>query len=365
MIKTIPYFVSMKHFRFLILGLLAFSTIFLSSCHDKLNLNADYKDISIAYALLNPKDSIHYFKIYRGYLTEENAYEAALDWNNIYYPVDSIEVRLEEYSEYGVKIREAVLDTTSMVERESGLFAHPRQLLYYSNWVLREENTYRLVIKHVNSGKEVYAETPIVGNFSFRYPMQTWNMNQEKVSTIKFYAAPNAAAYDLYLHFYYIEVDKNTGAIAHKVMTKKLNTEFIKTTTTGEVSYTGFIPKTFYKMISQSLQPDDNIERYIDAINNIPYNCIRLQLWAAGKTYLTYYNVSNPGSSIVQNRLEYTNFVSDDNDAYGILSSRNTCFRDLQFSSLEHNEDTLVKGAATGHLGFGYYRNSPLFPTEK
>lgn len=348
---------------FLILS--AFVMVMMTSCNDKLNLMADYKDISFAYAILNQKDSIHYFKIYKGYLTEENAYEAALDWENIYYPVDSIEVRLEERNEQGVLQRTAILDTTSRVARQSGYFAYPKQLLYYSTWKLDDENTYRLVIKHVNSGKEVYAETPIVGNFSVKNPQQTWNMNSDKASTIKFYAASNAAAYDLYLYFYYVEVNNNTGEVAHKVVSKKLNADFVRSTTSNEVSYIGFVPKTFYTILAQNIQPNDNVTRYIDAIDGIPYNCIQLQLWAAGKTYLDYYNVSHPSSSIVQNRLEYTNFVSDDNDAYGILTSRNTCYRNLQFNPTEHNEDTLVQGAITKDLGFDYYRNSPFFPTKK
>lgn len=353
------------HLKPVLLGLFATAVVLLNSCDNTLDLSADYKDISFTYAILNPKDSIHYFKIYKGFLTDENAYEAALDWNNIYYPVDSIEVRLEEYSEHGTKLRTAVLDTTTQVPKQSGYFAHPKQMLYYSTWNLSSENTYRLVIKHVNSGKEVYAQTPIVGNFSVKYPMQTWNMNLEKPATIKFYSADNAAAYDLYLSFYYIEVNKHTGAIEHKVITKKLNSDFIHATSTDEVSYTGFTPKTLYTIIAQNIEPNDAVDRYIDAVNGIAYNCIQLRLWAAGKDLLTYHNVSNPSTSIVQNRLEYTNFVSDDKDAYGILTSRNTTYRNLQFNSLEHNEDTLVKGATTRHLGFDYYRNSPLFPMEK
>jgi len=353
----------MKENRLLIL-VLALLLGVMTSCNDKVHLAADYKDISITYAILNQKDSIHYFKIYKGYLTEENAYEAALDWDNIYYPVDSIEVRLEERSEQGTLLRTAILDTTTSVPRQSGYFAYPKQLLYYSTWELNDENTYRLVIKHVNNGKEVYAETPVVGNFSVKYPMQTWNMNQDKATTIKFYAAPHAVAYDVYLHFYYVEVNNATGAVAHKVITKKLNADFVRSTTSGEVSYVGFVPNYFYKILAQNLEPNDKVTRYIDAINGIPYNCIQLQLWAAGKAYLDYYKVSHPNTSIVQNRLEYTNFVSEDNDAYGIVTSRNTCYRNLQFSPMDHNEDTLVKGSVTKNLGFDYYRNSPLFPTK-
>ena len=189
-------------------------------------------------------------------------------------------------------------------------------------------------------------------------------MNSDIENSIKFFAASNAAVYDVYLHFYYVEVDKNTGAVAHKVITKKLNADFIRSTTTNEVSY-GFVPKNFYTIIAQNLQPNDKVTRYIDAIDGVPYNCIQLQVWAAGKTYLDYYNVAHPSSSIVQNRLEYTNFVSEDKDAYGILTSRNTCYRNLQFSPMDHNEDTLVQGAVTRNLGFDYYRNSPLFPSKK
>ena len=354
----------MKENRLLIF-VLALLVGVMTSCDDKVHLAADYKDISVTYALLNKNDSIHYFKIYKGFLTEDNAVEAAFDWNNIYYPVDSIEVRLEEYSEGGTRLRTAVLDTTTRVQKQDGVFASPKQLLYYSTWKLDQDNTYRLVIKHLDTGEEVYATTPIVGDFSVRNPQQTWNMNLEKPSTIKFYAAEHAAAYDLYFYFYYVEINKHTGKIEHKVLKKKLNADFIRSTTTGEVSFVGFVPKSFYTFIAQNLEPNEDVDRYIDAIDGKAYCCMRLQLWAADKTFLTYYNVSTPGSSIVQNRLEYTNFVSSDDNAYGILASRNSCYRDLQFNPMEHNEDTLVKGTATRHLGFGYYRNSPLFPVEE
>lgn len=353
----------MKIRNLFISGVCLLAVLFTSCDHD-LDLTADYKNITFTYAILNQNDSIHYFKIYKGFLTDDNAYVAASGWENIYYPVDSIEVRLEEISESGRLLRTAVLDTTTQVDKTNGYFAHPKQLLYYSNWKLSTNNTYKLVVKNVNNGKEVYAVTPIVGNFSLRNPQQTWNMNLENPYTIRFYAAEHSAAYDLYMSFYFIEVNRTTGEIKHKVLTKKLNSDFIRSTTTNEVSFVGFVPKTFYEYIAQNIQADDNIDRYIDAINGKPYSCIRLTLWAADKTFLNYYNVSHPNTSVVQNRLEYTNFISEDETAYGILASRNSCHRDLQFNSLEHNEDTLVKGQMTKHLNFNYYRNSPLFPSE-
>lgn len=339
------------------------------SCHDRIDLTADYKDISFSYSLMNINDSVHYFKVYRGYLTDENAYVAASDWNNIYYPVDSIEVRLEEYRNNQL-VRSAVLDTTTAMDKEPGYFANPKQMLYYSTWKLNEEATYRLVVKHKNTGKEVYAETPIVGDFSVRRPTSNWNMNLDQAFKIQFYAANNASAYDIFMYFYYIEVDNVTGEITHKKLMKKLNSDLIRDNSTvsgsgREISYNQFTPSTFYTFLAQNIEPNSRVTRYIDAVDNNPYYCISLHVWAASKEFVTYRDVATPNSSIVQTRLEYTNFVSDDNDAYGLLASRNHTVRNLKFDNLNHNEDTLVKGVVTKGLNFDYYRNSPLFQEER
>lgn len=351
----------MKIKYWILIGLLPLMCCF-SSCKQDLDLTANYKDISITYALLNVKDSVHYFKVYKGYLTDENAYTQAT-WDNIYYPVDSIEVRLEEYVN-GALNRSAVLDTTTKVDKQSGTFTNPKQLLYYSRWTLNPEATYRLVIKHRNTGDEVYAETLVVGNFSIRRPSSSWNMNLETNYSIKFYGATNAAAYDLYLRFYYIEVNNTTGAITHKMLSKKLNASTLRYTG-EEITFSDYTPKKFYAFLAQNIKPNNNVTRYIDAVNEQPYYCMSLEIWAADKTYLTYVDVASPSSSVVQNRLEYTNFISHNSNAYGIVASRNSCHNYLKLdNSLGHNEDTLVKGSQTGKLNFGYYRDSPLFLSD-
>ena len=339
------------------------AAVLLTQCKP-LDLTADFRDITISYGILNSSDNVHYFKIYRGYITDGNAYEAAGEWDNIYYPVDSIEVRLEEYRN-GHLLRSAVLDTTTVIPKDEGDFHNPKQLLYYSNWQLDLENTYRLVIFRKTTGDEIYAETLIVGNFSIRRPMVSWNMNLTEPYKIIMYSAENAAMYDLYLTFYYIEVDNYTGAIEHKQITRKINGSYIRATSGTEVPYIGFTPKTFFNTIIQGIETNDHVTRYIDSVAGQPYRCMRLTAWAADQNYLTYREVSTPGSSIVQNRLEYTNFVSDDESAYGLLASRNYAYADLTFDNTSgHNEDTLVKSPLTRRLNFDYYRNSPEFPTN-
>lgn len=344
-----------------IFPILLTSCVILTSCKDKLDLTADYKDITISYGVMNINDSIHYFKVYRGFLTDDNALVEAGNWENIYYPVDSIEVRLEEYVN-GMFVNGEILDTTTQVSKSEGFFPNPKQLLYYSYRKLNPEAAYRLVVKRLNTGEEVYAESLVVGDFTIKTPINSWNLNLENVYPIRFYQASNAAAYDIYLSFYYIEVNQKTGEIEHKVLTKRLTSDVVRaSSSSNELSYQSFAPKTFFTYIAQSLENKPNVVRYIDAIDGNPYRCLRMQVWAVNDVYMKYMDASSPSHSIVQDRVIYTNFVSGNNDAFGFIASRNSCHRDLMLSSLEHNEDTLVKGYATRHLGFDYYRNSPLF----
>ena len=246
----------------------------------QIDLTADYKDITISYGILNIQDDVHYFKIYRGYLTDGNAYEAAGDWDNIYYPVDSIEVRFEEYQN-GVLRRSEVLDTTTAIPKDEGYFPNPKQLLYYSNWKLDLERTYRLVIVRHTTGDVIYAQTLMVGDFSIRRPLYSWNMCSDNPYRIIFTSAENAAMYDLYLTFYYIEVNNSTGAIEHKQLTQRLNGDYIRATTSGEITFTGFTPDYFFTTIIQSIETKPNVTRYIDSVDGQAYRCMRLSAWAA------------------------------------------------------------------------------------
>lgn len=328
------------------------------------DLTADLKDITISYGILNVKDDVHYFKIYRGYITDENAYVVASDWDKIYYPVDSIEVSLEEYSN-GRLVRSAVLDTTTTVPKEPGDFHNPKQLLYYSNWKLDPEKVYRLVIHRNTTGDVIYAETVMVHDFSIKRPMVMWNMNLNQPYKMIFFSAENAAMYDIFLTFYYIEVDKGTGAIEHKKISKRINGDYIRSTSNDEVVFMGFTPESFFNNIIQSIETNDRVTRYIDSIDGQAGYCLRLTVWGASQEYLTYREVATPSSSIVQNNLEYTNFISEDESAYGLIASRNYAYKDLAMDNTNgHNEDTLVHSKRTRRLNFDYYRNSPEFPNK-
>ncbi len=359
----------MRFFKYLICVALFSLSLILSSCEPEIDLSADAKDVTISYGILNMNDTIHYFKIYKGYLTDENAFVQASNWENIYYNVDSIEVHFEEYNASGTLMRTAVLDTTTRIQKEEGFFAHPKQLLYYSNWKLNPECKYRLTIKNVNSGREVYAESVVVGDFRISKPLNDNPFNSRDNRGSKFECTKmreaNVAMCDFYIYFHYLEVNNATGQRTHKVISQKMNTSHISPNTDGTVEFSNFTPRDLYLMMIKYIKEDKNVTRYVDAIDGRPYYCMEVEVWAADKTFRTYCDVSTPSASVVQNRLEYTNFVSEDGLAFGILASRNKNQNRklLKFdnSSGNNNEDSLVKGQYTKNLNFDYYRNSPEF----
>lgn len=348
------------------------AAILLGSCKDQPDLTADYKDITISYGIINVQDPVHYFKIYKGYLTDENALVQASDWNNIYYPVDSIEVRLEEYNENGALTFSDILDTTTVIPKNEGYFANPRQLLYYSTRQLDPEKKYRLVIKRLNTGKEVYAETLPVGTCKMTRPIDQNPFNSKDDNGPKFLVTgegsssakdKHAAICDFYLTFHYLEIDKTTGERSHKSLTRKMNASYRTPQSDGDIYFDGFKPTTLLRFLEEHIPENDNVVRYIDSLDGLPYFCLEIEAWLANDHFRIYQQVANPNTSIVQNRLEYTNFVSDDNDAYGLLASRSSVRRVFKFDNTngKHNEDSLVRGSITGKLNFDFYRNSPEF----
>ena len=193
----------------------------------------------------------------------------------------------------------------------------------------------------------------------------SWNMNNDQPYKMTFYRADNAAMYDVFLTFYYIEVDNGTHEVVHKQLTKRLNGDYIRATSTLEITFNSFTPESFFTTLIQSIETNPMVTRYIDSVDGKPYYCMRLTVWAGDMNYLTYREVATPSSSIVQNSLEYTNFVSANESAYGLLGSRNFAYVDLTMdNTFGHNEDTLVLSSRTKRLNFDYYRNSPEFPQD-
>ncbi len=350
----------MKKIKLYLLPLIITTVVLLTSCRPDVNLTSDYRDVTIVYGLLNPLDQNHYIKIYKGYLTKENALVWAKDLDNISY-YDEIDVELIEHRENG-EVVTYPMDTVMSVAKNYGVFASPTQVLYrpvkrvgsHTPVSLREGCLYQLVITNKKTGKVVTSETTTINGLAFNIPLGT----SQSVSTIninkndpwevgcKLINWPeNAAAVDAYVTFRYIEQDKVTGDTVHKSVDDML-------VTSGFVfgNQTSFKPNRILQLLPEYIPVNNNVWRYPDT-----YECIDIKLWACDDVYYTYYKTAQPSSSIVQDRIEYTNIHTDDNLALGFFASRTYYLRHFRIDVISHNEDSLAHGQWTKNLNFRPY----------
>ena len=324
--------------------LLAFLTVvLLTACSKDFNSNAPYRDATIVYGIINADDGVQYVKIYKGFLTNDNAYEAAQIYDSLYY-FDKITVVLEEYSN-GRQISSHLLDTTTAIPRDlDGDMSAPKQMLYVIDQPINIANTYKLVITNKETGRVVTAETTVVGETMITSPSaQELNITYSNTNTIKYKAAENAAAYIIVQTFNYIEQDKTTGVTTLKSLHRKVTPSPVTST-----NYQ-YVPSALYDFICTSIEVDNTVNRYL-----LLDSCICFEVWAVNEPYYNYVQTSTISSSVVMDHLVYTNVECEDDDlVFGFFGSRR--FVRNAYRLNQNSQDLIVSGINSRKLNFHYW----------
>ncbi|MBO7625477.1 MAG: DUF4249 family protein [Bacteroidales bacterium] len=344
----------MKKSRFLLYTTL-FALLFTSCGKTDFSVNSPKREeVTIVYGLLDPDATVHYIKIYKGFLTEGSAYEAAKD-PHYYSYLDSISVQMEEYK--GEKlVRTIPFDTSTAIPKDSGLFAYPEQCLYRANAKLNTDYRYRLRIENRYTGKIVTAETELVGDIYITYP---W-LNSGKEITFpesdlqikyKNRSGVSPACYEALFSYYYTEEladgSKRQGKPVDWYVGKDFNNQ-----PRMSIPYHG---ESFYRKIAEGIKTDP-------AVRARHTNSIVLTLYNGGSDLLKYIQASSIGTGMNQEKIGYTNLHSyaseadwkagmEDRNGIGIFSSKGVkkaVFRDLSIVS----RDSLFYGRYTKHLKF-------------
>jgi hypothetical protein len=209
---------NVKNIRF-ILVLSCFILVF-NTCSTKVDLYAEYKDVPIIYAMLNPRADTNFVKITRAFCGTNdnpiNANEVALIADSCNYPVKLdariIELKNTHGGAYEPTGRVMLLDTITLHNKEEGTFYAPDQTIYYTTEPFNtgsEDNRYkyRLVVLKPD-GDTVTALTSIVGNEEFA--IMTGGVKfqvapTEAVGSIYFRADGMAPLYEITMQFNYRE----------------------------------------------------------------------------------------------------------------------------------------------------------------
>lgn len=337
----------MKNYKVLIICFLA-ALLGLSSCSKDFDSNAPYEDVTIVYGILNPDEQDHYIKIYKGFLTPDNAYEAAKEYDSLYY-FDQIDVVLEEYLNDRLTTTYPLEMTTDIPRELEGDFSAPEQLLYHFSAELNPDALYKLVITNKETGRVVTAETDVIGNFYLKAPSE--NTHQVGIHStqnvdVKFPTPKHAKSYEVYQTFYYIERNRITHEEVKKSIRRKLNSGVIREGVTDQsCSYT---PANLLTAIASRVLEDPNLDRYISLDSALCF-----EVWVVNEPIYNYVANNTISGSVVLDRLAYTNLqCADDSRVAGVVGSRRSVCGWHGITSASQNE--LVNGDLTRKLNFHY-----------
>lgn len=303
--------------------LLLFLFFFFNACEDDLDLDAEYKDITIVYGLMEKTDQgesdTTFIKITKAFLGG-NAYQNALIPDSSEYQ-EKLYVELQKFDDSGIPTGNTyVFDTTTIHNKDtlSGDFYCPYQQMYYCIMPVNEDFIYKLKIIYNN--KEITSETCIVNNFSITKPgYSKWiNYIPDKNLDFNWEMSANSASYEALIRFYFTEiwVDSQPGDSVHRYI------DWIKAKTTpitiivGNEESVTYATNIFYSAI-KNLAPYPDQEKENKVLRRYSGK-VEYFVYAAGETLTTYIDVNGPSGNIIQERPEYTNI----NNGYGIFSSR-------------------------------------------
>lgn len=312
--------------------LISFVYIF-SSCETDFNPNAEYKDITVVYGLLNQNDSISYIKINKAFLGDQNAYVMAQYEDSSSYG-NNLEVKVQEVGTNKVFI----FDTTTIFNKESGIFYSPNQVIYkcvtYKQLIVGNE--YKLTIRNKKTGKLITSSTQLISPFSIIFNGQTFNLPTSGKKVIEWKSAKYGKAYQFNLRFNYFD----NGNPKYLDMIFPVSKS--KDVYGGELMRVEFPSAYFFKTIQSNIPVIPGVVRNVGKIE--------LKVSVAADEFSTYLDINAPSGSIVQVRPEYTNIAN----GIGIFSARydnsvdNPCRLDLGSKT----NDSLKYGQYTSQLGF-------------
>lgn len=334
----------MKH-SFYIYIIFAISVL-LFSCETKVDLNAEYKDITVVYGLVNPNDSVHYIKINKVFLPDDgvNANTLAANQANFNYAADELTVTIEEYrGDNGNYVGSYTLvRTETEVPKDEGVFDNSINVLYkFIEPAINRNNSYKLKIYNSKLDKEITSETLIVGNTTITKPQYLYTIMGFWIGT------PNNGGFTN--RSISVSTGKNIGRIQAKLIFNYTN-HFVASSgippqpqkvvmNLGEIKTLN--PISGNETIEWTMEGAtffDNIDASVPAtlanLSHRELGNVDLEFVIAGTELNVFMEVAEPSNTVNQDKPSYTNVEN----GLGIFSSRETHF---WFSTRDNNNEEI------------------------
>jgi len=313
------------------------------SCKKDLQLNADWEDVTTVYGILNQLDSAHYIKITKAFLGPGNALEYAQIADSSNYLM-KLDVTIEAWD--GSHLMAIYpFDTTSVNDKDSGVFYFPNQLLYVNDSLLNPDYLYKLKIVNPETQKEITSETSLVKHFTVSRPnaYNTISYDVGKNSKVEWISAEGGKRYQIVVRFYYLEapVSDPTQGVLKYVDWVIIPGKLSRSDEGGEEMDASYANDGFYSMLAAQIEVNPDVTRAV------PNYSLKYYFIVAGDDLNTYIEVSQPSNTIIQEKPSFTNIEN----GIGLFSSRFVQVVD-SINLAQRSVDEIRTNPLTSDLGF-------------
>ena len=307
--------------------------IFFVSCKKDISLYADYKEIPVVYGLLDANADTTFIKITRAfYALNDDATQVAMNPDSSNYP-GKLDVRLTEYCN-GDSVRQIILDTITLQNKQPGMFYAPKQKLYYTAEPLSQNTkyeTYQYKLTIQLPDRTLVSVTDLVGSGAFKvkslaanYSLEYFGINRP----LEFYPAPNAKSYDVSMSFTFKEQRTPWSDSIPRTMYWSLGTYTnyeLASHVVDDYYRVFYRPEKFYEQLRAFLGADTAIAGLTRLIGDYP---VEIVVAAAGEElthYIEWNSIGNYGT------MGGNDFTMIDGGT-GVFSSRMTARRRVRLA---------------------------------
>ncbi len=328
------------------------SVIFFS-CSTDIDLNADYKDITVVYGLLDKGTDRQYIKVNKAFLGEAPVAEMAAVSDSFIYKSATVMLKKYHNDHY---IKTIYFEYNDTIPKDTGYFANDKNVIYITDEKIIEESeekdleeySYKLIVQ-IPGKPEVSSEAKLVSSVKILPPIsyssqlifyQSYGSSGQYIDLkLKYESAKNALLYEVYTEISFYEKNQGNDNYTMKtLMWRQLDKR--ATSIKGDETIESIISGSGLFNYIHSQIANTNTEERI-------FYSIRFYFVAAGETLTKYIDLTSPDYGIVQEKPSFTNIKN----GWGLFSSRGSNFskyKKLEKSSL----DELSKGQYTGTDNF-------------
>ena len=310
--------------RRLLLLCIPFAVMFYA-CSTDIDLYADYKEIPIIYGILDAKADTNYVKITRLMSVEGDAYLTATNPDSSYSP-GKLDVRIVEYCN-GDSIREIILDTITIHNKEQGVFYAPDQKLYYTTEKLNlnaPKKHYSYCLKVVLPDRLLTSKADMVGNSGFSAQSLAVNFSKAYfgMASRKFLFRPatNATIYQVKMSFTFLEQRTPDDDSVPRTMywdVGSFSNDFFFYSTDGDAYVFPYRPEAFYDKLKEFIGGDTAVAGLKRYIGDYP---VEVSITAGGEHLRQYIYNNDVSGGFITGDPEFALI----DGGFGVFSSRTT-----------------------------------------